>query len=496
MNQPDPRDQAERRLPGLPPPPVTEEEEPARRFPGLPPPPVPKEEMPAIPAPTGPDSRSNSARLALDDLEAKGLFLVRPSKPGPSPQAPVAPLSGTPGRGSDWNLFIGTSAEAGPLGSLPGLPAKADPSPLAADPTLDRTGKPPEYRAADLLVDEMAGNVRHERFQDFIRRFERPVEAHRRALEDLYPPGVVNLFDRKAWQALIEGFQRVIPSAPEEPAAWMGLALCALAQKDLKTASALADHALGLDETLALDRLLAEVRPTAPRNWLRLAEALGRLGHLEPAMDICNRVASDLETPDPVRRRAQKTRSKVRHDYFRNRGEADPETGRERSSPIRALRVLGTVLAVLACLGLAFAGFVKARTAFYLERGETRLAMALNLAEKLERREPVPDHRVSIEEHVAAAMTDFSEARRWNDAHVRATFLNAAAADLLLEIGRLRRASDRRWDSRGWAEARQTRDRAHAELERLDLDPTRRAAEEKALGDLKKRASRGVDLGF
>ena len=502
---PPPQDLAEepaRRLPGLPPPPQTEEEEPARRFPGLPPPPQTVDVEPALPPPAAAEKPSNSARVAMDDLEAKGLFLVRPSRSGPSRVAPAPPGTlpgpGSSGRTSDWNLFvqIPASGPSGRLAPASGLPTPAGPAPLAPESVPDKTRKPPAYRAADLLVDEMAGNVRHERFQDFIRRFERPVETPRRALEELYPPGVVDLFDRRDWQALIEGFQRVIPSAPEEAAAWIGLALCALAQKDLKTSCALADHALGLDETLALDRLLAEARPTDPRTWLRLATELGGLGHLEPAMDVCNRIASDLDNPESVRRRAQKIRSKIRHDYFRRRGQADPERPTGANPPRRVLRILGTGLVVLALLGLAWVAFVKARTAYLVDRGEARLALSLNLTEHLKRRDPIADRRAPLEEHVLAAMDDFAEVRRWRPEHVHASFLHAAAADLLLEIGRLRRSTDRRWDQKRWIEMRRMRDQAHEELARLALTPEQESAEETALQVLKLRALRGLGLEY
>jgi len=522
LNQSDPNDRPVRRLPGPPPPPHTEEEEPARRFPGLPPPPDTEEEetasrlpglppppqaeeaKPALPPPQAPEKPSNSARVAMDDLEAKGLFLARPSRSRPSrgASAPIPPgaLQGpeSSGRISDWNLFVENPASGSParLAPTPVSPASGGSAPLAPESNPDKTKKTPAYRAADLLLDEMAGHVRHERFDEFVRRFERPVETPRRALEEIYPPGVVDLFDRRDWQALIEGFQRVIPSAPEEAAAWIGLALCALAQKDLKTSSALADHALGLDETLALDRLLAEARPTTPDTWLRLAVNLGRLGHLEPAMDICNRVASDLDTPESVRRRAQKTRSKIRHDYFRHQGQTDPEGAPGGRSPGRVLRVLGTALVVLACLGLAFAAFVKARTAYLMDRAEARLALSLNLTEHLKRREPVADRRAPLEEHVLAAMDDFAEVRRWRPEHVHASFLNAAAADLLLEIGRLRRSTDRRWDQKRWTEMRRMRDEAHEELARLALTPEQQSAEETALQVLRLRALRGLGLDF
>ena len=489
-----------RRLPGLPPPPQTEEEEePARRFPGLPPPPQDEEEEPALPPPPVAEKPSNSARVAMDDLEAKGLFLVRPSRSGPSRVAPIPPGTlpgpGSSGRTSDWNLFVRSPA-SGPPGRLAPTSGLSGPAPLAPESVPNKTRKPPAYRAADLLVDEMAGNIRHERFKDFVRRFERPVETPRRALEELYPPGVVDLFDRRDWQALIEGFQRVIPSAPEEAAAWIGLALCALAQKDLKTSCALADHALGLNESLALDRLLAEARPADPRTWLRLATELGGLGHLEPAMDVCNRIASDLDNPESVRRRAQKIRSTIRHDYFRRRGQADPERPTGANSPGRVLRILGTGLVVLACLGLAWAAFVKARTAYLVDRGEARLALSLNLTEHLKRRNPIADRRAPLEEHVLEAMDDFAEVRRWRPEHVHASFLRAAAADLLLEIGRLRRSTDRRWDQKRWTEMRRMRDQAHEELDRLALTPEQESAEETALQVLKLRALRGLGLEY
>lgn len=467
LNHSDPDKKAARRLPDLNPAPRTEEEE------------------PTLPPPAAADKPSNSAREALDDLEAKGLFLVRPSRSGKPRVAPTPlgtlPAPGTSGRTSDWNLFVQTPA---------GLP------PLPPESLQGKTRKPPAYRAADLLVDEMAGKVRHERFEDFVRRFEKPVEAPRRTLEELYPPGVVDLFDRRDWQALTAGFQRVIPSAPEEVAAWIGLALCALAQKDLKTASALTEHALALDETLELDRLLAEARPTDPLTCLRLATELGKIGHLEPAMDLCNRIASDLDNPESVRRRAQKTRSKIRHDYFRRRGQEEPGHPTGASSPGRVLRVLGISLVILACLGLAWVAFVKARTAYLLERGESRLALSLNLTEHLKRRNPLADRRAPLEDHVLAAMDDFAEIRRWNPQHIHAGFLNAAAADLLLEIGKLRRSTDQRWDQERWTEMRRIQEKAHEELENLALTPGQESAEEKALQVLKIRALRGQGLKY
>jgi len=483
------------REPGRPPaarplpPPITEDEEliapgrpnpPHRAGPQGPPPRAPE------PVPEATDVRGpgSSARAALDGLEAKGLFLVRPP-PSPPPPAANRPAAPPAPDASDWSLFPTRPTE--PFGR-PVPEARVHP-----------TRRPPEkkFRAADELVDRLEGRTPAEGFDDFTRRFERPTHPHPRALETLFPPGVVRLFEARAWPALVEGFQRVVPSAPDEPAAWIGLALCALAQKDPGTSARLLDHALKIDDELRPDRLLAEALPDRPKDWLRLAEGLARLGHLDPAQEICHRVAGDLDRPDKLRRRAQRTRQKVRSTYYQARGECDPERLMRPVSPTRrALQALGTALMVLACLALAGGAYLKANTVYHLNRAQTRLAQSAYHLARLQAGDRTADRRGPVEGRLEEAREHLSQVRRRQPAHLRATFLDTVATEMMVAVGRVRGPGEQGWSAARRQAARAAHARATADLQRLKVAPEVVAAEERAWEEVRQRALRGQDLGY
>jgi len=457
----------------------------------LPPPNTEDEELigPHRPAPEAADSPEpgSSARAALDDLEAKGLFLVRRPATPPSPPAtrPATPAPPPAADALNWSLFTSRPPEpgGGPVPDAPERPAR----------------RPPEkkFRAADELVERLEGRAPSEGFSDFAHRFERPTHPHPRAVEALFPPGVVRLFESRAWPALVEGFQRVIPSAPDEPAAWTGLALCALAQKDVGTAARLLDHALRIDDELRPDRLLAEVLPDRPKDWLRLAEGLARLGHLEPAQEICHRVAGDLDRPDKLRRRAQRTRQKVRSAYFLARGECDPEKLTRPVSPTRRmLQALGTGLLILACLALAGGAYIKATTAYHLNRAQARLAQSAYHLARLQTGDRTADRRGPIEGRLEEALDHLSQARRWQPAHVRAAFLNTVATEMMVAVGRVREPAEQGWSAARREAARTAHARARADLQRLRVAPQVLAAEARSWEEVRQRALRGQDLGY
>ncbi len=483
-----------------PPPPRLEVGPPARQ----PPPikenesPAPRSHRPTGQPPGGSPEASNpaagsSARAALDDLEAKGLFLVRQSPalksqaPG-RPEASAGPSKPAPVE-SDWSLFA-------PQQTVPGGSRHPEP-PL---PSIERPAQrhpEPGFRAADELVDRLDGRVRTERYSDFQRRFERPGEPHKRAVDTLFPRGVVKLFEARAWQKLIEGFQRVIPSAPEEPAAWIGLAICALAQKDVSTSARLLDHALKMDDEFKPDRLLAEVLPDQPKDLLRLAEELARLGHLEPAQELCHQVAGDLDRDQRLRRRAQRVRQKVRQEYYLRRGECDPE---KLARPVpwtrRALRALGSGLLILGCLGLAAGAYVKATTTYHLDRGQTKLAQSAYHLARLQSGDRSADRRGPVEGHLEEALHHFAEVRRWQPANLRATYLTAVATEMVVAAGRTRRSTELRWDAARWEAARKAQARAAADLQSLHLSPEQTAAEAQAWEAIRREALRGQGLGY
>lgn len=438
----------------------------------------------------------------MDDLEAKGLFLVRPPKaktpPAPSLGAGFVPPGALPqvprqADLSDWDLFALDDAPVGPLGR-PQRPGGLAPERPVEPPPARRE---PSYRAADLLYDEMAGRAPAEGFGEFARRFDKPVEPPRRAIDNTFPAGVVQLFDRRDWRNLIEGFQRVVPSAPGEPAPWVGLALCAMAQQDVATAAKVFNHAMTLDDDLQPGRFLAEVLSDQPEPWLRLAEELGRRGHLDAALDLCNRVAGNLDHPESLRHRAQKVRRKIRQDFYAERGELDPDYHTSPESSIgRVLRGLATGVTIVALLALAAFAGAKAVAAYQAERGVNELALGVHLLERLRRGDATADRQGRAEDVLGKAMGHLASAGRWDPRNPRPVFLRAKAAALVLQVGLARRPTKEAWKRSRWLQAEQEARRAQAAVQALKLPKETLDAEETAWRALRERALRGEALGY
>lgn len=446
----------------IPPPPMTEPDPTAPKTTAeKPPEPTSEKPPPEPPAPTGKPQRleleraprptepprpaaprPSSAKAAMDDLEAKGLFLVRTPTPAKSPvevKAPPTPAAPSMRQVEEaWGFFAPDVAPEGPLG------APASPPPAAPAPP-----KPEKrsYRAADMLYDEMTGQMRAETFTDFSRRFGPATAGPRRIVDGFFPAGVVALFERKDWARLIDGFQRVIPQNPEVASAWAGLGVCAMAQEDVATAARLFEQSLILNDELLPGKLLSEVLPEKPELYLKLAEVLGPRGRLEASQDLCNRVSLNLDYPDSLRKRAQDVRRRIRHQFFLKRGEADPERPAAGEGLGHRLgRLAGVSLVVLLLLGVAAYAAALAYGALQVDQGSTRLAQGLFLLDRLREQDPSVGKRGKPEDHLEAAIAHFDRALKWNPANARAAYRREKAATALVEVGKARRTTLEPWN--------------------------------------------------
>lgn len=446
--------------------------------------PAPAEEKPALrlelptrKAPQSPPAppSAGSARAAMDELEAKGLFLIRtPAPAAPKPLAPPVPSSPLL---SDWDAFALDESAVGPLSSTPragGLaPERRPPPETRREPSPARD----EYLQVEPGGPGVAGL---------------PPRSAPRALEDRFPAGVVRLFDRRDWARLIEGFQRVIPTAPQEPSPWIGLAICALAQQDLPTAVRIFDYALSLDPTLEPGALLAEVLGDKPDPWLRLAEELARRGHVAQAVDLCNRVAVGPDFPRSAQRRAITTRHKIRYEHAL--AQAGPEGGASERTPWdlgRLARILGVLLALLVLLGIAAVAGARTGSAYFTERGQADLAEGLVLAERLGRGDRTADRELRAEDALASALSRFDEALRWYPWNARAAYLGFRTSQLALKVAKIRQNSPGAWSRARWEQARADEARTRERLRALLLDQAAMQAEDTAWKVLQTRALQG-----
>lgn len=507
----------------IPPPPVTE---PDPTLPAPPPvekapPPPPVQQAPPPPAPSGRPQRleleraprptepsrpaapaPTTAKAAMDDLEAKGLFLVRtppPPKSAVEVKAPPPPAGPSMRQVEEaWGFFAPDVAPQGPLGA----PPPASPGAGLA-PERERPVPPPEkpversYRAADMLYDEMTGQMRAETFTDFSRRFGPSTTGPRRLVEGIFPSGVVALFERRDWARLIDGFQRVIPQNPEVASAWAGLGACALAQEDVSTAARLFEQSLILNDDLLPGKLLSEVLPEKPELFLKLAEDLGARGRLEASQDLCNRVSLNLDYPDSLRKRAQNVRRRIRHQYFLKRGEVDPErpAAGEGLGP-RLRRLAGVSVVVLILLGVAAWAAALAYGALQVDQGSNRLSQGLYLLDRLREQDPSVAKRGKPEDHLEAAVAHFDRALKWNPGSARAAFRREKAATALVEVGKARRTSLEPWSRARTDRALRLQKESRTRLQAMKLAPDVLEEEKSQYEALRSKALDGEVLGY